>query len=287
MYFSHINIILTNQFMQQLLIDLENELKIRNYSPRTIKAYAPAVKRYLIFVKGKSFKNAETAIKEFILNRQKKGNSARSIHQSIHAIKFFYKEILKKPETLDIAYPKRGFNLPVVLSKKEVNLILNALDNPKHKLILSLAYSAGLRVSEVLSLRVGDVDFDRKLVVIKSGKGNRDRISLLSNKLKHELYAFIAGRRYQDYLFVSIHGTKLTAKTIQNIFISALKKSEVQKNASFHSLRHSFATHLLENGVDIRYVQTLLGHRNIRTTQLYTHVSTHDIARILSPLDDR
>jgi len=172
----------------------------------------------------------------------------------------------------------------VVLSRSEIEKILQSVANRKHKLLLSLVYGAGLRVSEVVSLRVQDIDFDRELIHIKNAKGRKDRVTILPKKLVQEfqgLSQFCSGK---DFVFCSNRGGRLSARTAQKIFEQALKNAGIKKDASFHSLRHSFATHLLENGTDVRYVQALLGHQNIRTTQYYTQVTNPSLRKIVSPL---
>lgn len=149
---------------------------------------------------------------------------------------------------------------------------------------MSLAYSAGLRVSEVVNLRVRDIDITEMTITVRQGKGMKDRLTVISPRILDSLHKFTAGKKGNDYLFESERGGKLTTSTAQLVFQQCLKKSGIQKEATFHSLRHSFATHLLENGTDVRYVQALLGHANIRTTQIYTHVTNPMIKNIKSPL---
>lgn len=164
--------------------------------------------------------------------------------------------------------------------------VINSANNPKHKLILSLAYAAGLRVSEVINLKIQDIDADELTIHLKGAKGDKDRITIFPEKLKEDIIKLVAGRTGNDYLFSSERGGKLTERTAQKVFEKALKKAGIKKDATFHSSRHSFATHLLENGVDVRYVQELLGHQNIMTTQLYTKVTNPMIKNIKSPLDN-
>ena len=159
------------------------------------------------------------------------------------------------------------------------------IKNPKHKLILALAYGAGLRVSEIINLRVRDIDLQELTIHPKQAKGKKDRITLLAEGLRPAIKNLTAGKNANDFVFSSERGGRLTTRTAQKIFEKALKKAKIKKKATFHSLRHSFATHLLENGVDIRYVQELLGHQNIRTTQRYTQVTNPKLKNIKSPLD--
>ena len=186
-------------------------------------------------------------------------------------------------EELDIESAKNSNTLPVVLSRTEILKILKSLQNPKHKLLLGLAYGAGLRVSEVVSLKVQDLDCQELTVHIKKAKGQKDRISILPERLVIDFKNIIAEKTKEEFLFASERGGKLTIRSAQKIFANALQISDVKKNATFHSLRHSFATHLLENGTDVRYVQELLGHANIRTTQIYTQVTNPKLKNIKSP----
>ncbi len=162
--------------------------------------------------------------------------------------------------------------------------MLDETKNQKHQLLLALAYGAGLRVSEVVNLKVQDLDFAEKTIHLKQAKGRKDRISVLPDKFIDALKRFVSGKDKGDFIFHSDWGGRLTTRTAQKVFEHALAKADIKKPATFHSLRHSFATHLLENGVDIRYVQVLLGHNNIRTTQRYTRVTNPKLQSIRSPL---
>ena len=167
----------------------------------------------------------------------------------------------------------------------EIEKIINAIDNKKHRLLISLSYGAGFRVSETINLKIKDINLEELTIHIKSAKGKKDRITIFPEKLKTDLVNIMALRDKNDYVFESNREGKLTERTAQKIFENALKNAKITKDATFHSLRHSFATHLLENGVDVRYVQELLGHQNIRTTQLYTKVTNPNIRKIKSPLE--
>ncbi len=202
----------------------------------------------------------------------------------MNAIKYFYREIYKNFVPIDIRFAKTASKLPVVLSRNEIEKIINSIENKKHRLLISLSYGAGFRISEVINLKVKDVDINELTIHIKGAKGNKDRISIIAEKLKPDLKELIALQESNNYVFPSNRGGKLTERTAQKIFENALRATGIQKEATFHSLRHSFATHLLENGVDVRYVQELLGHANIRTTQLYTKVTNPSLKNIKSPL---
>ena len=271
--------------MQYFLDKTRIELKLRNYSPKTIKSYLYALKEYFSF-KGSNFEkqNIEN-IKKFILKKQNLKASPQTINLFINAIKFFYREIVKSPKKIDIKSVKKNKSLPIVLSKKEIEKIISNTGNVKHKLLLSLSYGAGLRVSEAVNLKVKDINFEELTIHIKLAKGRKDRISVFPEKIKANLSNLLAGKEKNDYVFASERGGKITTRTAQKVFQNSLKKSNIKKDASFHCLRHSFATHLLENGVDIRYVQELLGHQNIRTTQQYTQVTNPKLKKIKSPLD--
>ena len=192
--------------------------------------------------------------------------------------------MLKDPQKIDLKFAKRSKKLPVVLSRAEIERIIKATDNAKYKLMISLGYACGLRVSEVVNLRVADLDIDELVVHIKAAKGKKDRISVLPEKLQSDLRNVIAGKDGVDFVFASNRGGKLTTTSLQKMFRKSLAQTKISKPATFHSLRHSFATHLLENGTDVRYVQELLGHANIRTTQIYTPVTNPKLKNIKSPL---
>lgn len=263
---------------------MTDELKLRGYSKKTIKAYLFCLKQYLCFSRmNPEILNIE-AVKSFLLDKHDKNYSPQTINLFLNAIKFFYKEIIGNNKKINIHTIKRSLKLPVVLSRMEILRIVESIDNLKHKLLISLSYSAGLRISEAISLKVKDMSFENLTIHIKEAKGKKDRITIFSKKLKENLQSLIMGKDMDDFIFGSERGGKLTTRTAQKIFENALKNAEVKKDATFHSLRHSFATHLLENGVDVRYVQELLGHQNIRTTQRYTQVTNPKLKNIKSPL---
>lgn len=266
------------------LEQVETELRVRNYSWKTIKSYVHCLREFFAFRRSDIERLDQGAIRLFLLSLEKRGASPQTRNVYFSAIKFYYNCVLKTASRVEIRTAKRSKSLPVVLSRTDIDMILNATNNPKHRLMLALAYGAGLRVSEVVSLRVCDLDLHELTLHIKQAKGQKDRISVVSEKLVAELQSFTAGKAGDDPLFPSEQGGTLTTRTAQKIFEHALEKSDVQKPATFHSLRHSFATHLLENGVDVRYVQELLGHQNIRTTQLYTHITNPMLKNVRSPL---
>ncbi len=270
--------------IQEVLEKVKRELKLRAYSHKTIQAYIICIQQYLNYKKTDYNKIDEENIKDYLLKLQDSGKSSQTINLHLNSIKYLYREVFKNNQKITIKFAKRSQKLPVVLSRQEIKTIIDSVQNQKHKFIIALSYGAGLRLSETQNLKVGDIDINQKIIHIKNAKGKKDRISLLPEKIIVDLKKVIAYKGKNDLLFESERGGKLSIRTLEKIFENALKKSRVFKNATFHSLRHSFATHLLENGVDVRYVQELLGHANIRTTQIYTHVTNPSIKNIKSPL---
>lgn len=271
--------------IQELLHKIENELKLRNYSPRTIRSYLSCLNEYFKFIKTIKKDPDVGKIKEYLLAKHSGGQSSQTINVHIHAIKYFHCEICKSHVPIDIRFAKTASKLPIVLSKTEIGKILENIRNEKHRLMISLAYAGGLRVSEVTSLKVKDLNLSELTIHIKGAKGNKDRMTIFPEKMVLDVENLVAGKNGNEYVFESERGGKLTPRTAQIVFEKALQKTKIKKDASFHSLRHSFATHLLENGVDVRYVQELLGHANIRTTQIYTKVTNPALKKIKSPLE--
>lgn len=269
---------------QEQLEKTERELRIRNYSRKTIKSYLYGLQKYFAFKRHDlPFLDIEH-IKNFLLFSEQKGVSAKTRNLFLNAIKFYYQKVIGLSDRIEIRSAKTDSPLPIVLSRYEIEKILEVTTNSKHSLLLSLAYGAGLRVSEVVNLQVRDVDLAEFTLHIKLAKGKKDRITIIPERIVQNLQSLMAGKKSDEPVFESERRGKLTERTAQKIFEHALKKAGIQKLATFHSLRHSFATHLLENGTDVRYVQELLGHRNIRTTQRYTQVTNPMLKNIKSPL---
>ena len=270
--------------MQKQLAATERELKIRNYSRRTVDCYLYGLKRYFNF-KQTDFEHInEENIKDFLLSCEKSGISPQSRNSFLNAIKFFYRVVTDMRSSIGIHSAKKQQRLPEVLSREEVRRILDSTENEKHRMLLALSYGAGLRVSESVALLVADVHIDELTLLVRQSKGQKDRLTVFPEQLVTGIQNLIAGKQTNECVFSSLRGGKLTTRSAQKMFETSLKKSGIKKSATFHSLRHSFATHLLENGVDVRYVQELLGHQNIRTTQIYTHVTNPSIRNIKSPL---
>ncbi len=267
----------------KLLKKIELELKLRGYSMKTVKAYQSCINRYLTWIKDDYEKLNIDKIKQFILWLIEKEFASSTVNLYINSIRFFYREVLDIEADFRIPNPKRRKRLPIVLSKNEIQSILDSITNKKHRTMIALAYSAGLRVSEVVKLRVKDLDIDDLTINIRQSKWKKDRMTIISEKLVPDLRIFCKGKEWGSYLFSSGRGWCLHTRSIQNVFHRALKKAWIKKKASFHSLRHSFATHLIENGVDVTYIQNLLGHSNVRTTMIYTQVSNSMLQKIISP----
>ncbi len=258
-------------------------MKLKNFSSNTQKAYLSAVREYLANFPIQNHID-ENNVKTHLLKKRELGACASTTNVILQAIKFFFDSVLDSKLEIKLPYAKKSKHLPIVLTRDEIRLILGSVNNEKHKTLLALAYASGLRVSEAIEIRVQDIDLAANTIHIKQSKGRKDRITILSDKLFNNLKSLCIAKSGGDFVFQSQQGGKLTKRTAQKIFENALKRSGVQKPATFHSLRHSFATHLLENGTDVRYVQVLLGHNNIRTTQLYTQVTNPALKNILSPL---
>ena len=274
--------------VQQTLKAVEDELKLRGYSPKTRKVYRLHVERFLQHLQ-KDPREAEVGdIQAYLLYLVEQEQVSRSYHnQAVSAIKFLYERVLKLPHRMgEVPRPRKERKLPAVLSRKDVSRLLEAVDNPKHKAILMLTYSAGLRVGEVIRLKVEDLDEQRRLIRVRGGKGRKDRYTLLSEVALQVVKAYQEAYRPKTWLFPGPKlGSHLSSRTVQKVLERAREKAGIPQHVTVHTLRHSFATHLLEGGTDLRYIQELLGHTSPRTTEIYTHVSQKDLGRIQSPLD--
>ena len=271
------------------LHEAENELVLQGYSKNTIKTYSYYLSLFFKHFPDKnvlelSNENLKSYFLDFI-EQKNPSYSARS--QNINAIKFFYEKVLKRPKTVfDLPRPRKPKILPKAMSRNEVFKLLSVISNLKHKAILHIIYSGGLRLSELLNLKIEDVDSERMLIHIKGGKGKKERTTILGHNCLLQLREYYRSYKPQIWLFESTkEGRKYSAKSVQNIFKANLKKTGAKKTFTVHSLRHSFATHLLEQGVYLRYIQELLGHSSSKTTEIYTHVSTKNLQNIVSPAD--
>ncbi|GAB3724546.1 tyrosine-type recombinase/integrase [Flavobacterium koreense] len=265
-------------------------LRSKRYSEKTIITYCDGLKSFLVFYNKKpiqSITNEDVIIfnNEYII-KNKLSESYQN--QIVNAIKLYFKIIREtKIDIEKIHRPKRAKTLPNVLSKEEVKAILEAPTNIKHKMMLSLIYSCGLRSGELLALEPKHIDSKRNIVLLKNSKGKKDRIAPLSPKILELLRSYYLMYKPVKYLFEgNIIGEQYSEKSLQSIIKQSIKKASIKKPVTLHWLRHSYATHLLESGTDLRYIQELLGHSSSKTTEIYTHVSTKNIQQIKSPFDD-
>ena len=268
----------------------QNWMHSKRYSSATIKTYMNAMQVFLCFLNGKS---SEDITLEDIVHFNtayilKRGLSSSYQNQVVNAIKLFVQVMANRSIRIeDIHRPRREHRLPNVLSKAEVKAILDAHGNIKHRAMLSLIYSCGLRRSELLGLKPLDIDSKRMLVNIRQGKGKKDRVVPLSPRILVLLRDYYLAYKPHQWLFEGEKsGTSYDERSLSQVLKSAVRKAEINKPVSLHWLRHSYATHLLESGTDLRYIQELLGHNSSRTTEIYTHVSTRSLQNISSPFDD-
>ncbi|MFT5754491.1 MAG: integrase/recombinase XerD [Flavobacterium sp.] len=268
----------------------KNYLQSKRYSENTIRTYSDALRSFLVFHNQISIfdiTNDDVILynNEYILKNKL---SSSYQNQIVNAIKLYFKTIREINLDIDKVHrPKREKLLPNVLSKQEVKAILEAHNNIKHKAMLSMIYSCGLRRSELLHLRLIDIDSNRNIVFIHQSKGKKDRIAPLSPKILELLRSYYKIYKPIHYLFEGQNkGSEYSEQSLQSVLKQALQKTNIKKPVTLHWLRHSYATHLLESGTDLRYIQELLGHNSSRTTEIYTHVSTKSLQQIKSPFDD-
>ena len=274
-------------FLESYELKLETCLRAKKYSHHTRASYI-YYNRFLCNAVQKSPDEMESYdIKSFLASLEKSKNfSSSSMNLSISAIKFFYRNIMDVEIIGARSRPKRDKKLPMVLDKTEVNKLLQLETNGKHRLLLMLVYSSGLRVSEVVALKKEHIDLARKVIYIDLGKGRKDRFTILSERAATFIASYFEANNIEKWVFPGQEaGRHLSIRSAQYIFDNALRRAEIAKKISIHSLRHTFATHLLESGTDIRYIQALLGHSNLHTTQRYTHVARRSVLNIQSPLD--
>ncbi|MEO6612850.1 MAG: tyrosine-type recombinase/integrase [Chitinophagaceae bacterium] len=275
-----------------ILPAMEQHLKLKAYSPSTAKTYLNEMAQLLGLLKEipADLLSPELLKRYLVFCLEKLQLKENTLHSRINALKFYYEQVLGREKFFwEIPRPKKQLLLPNVMGEKEITALFNALVNLKHKAILFTAYSAGLRVSEVVNLKLKDISSDRMQIKVVAAKGKKDRYVGLSPVLLDILRNYIkkAERKPVIYLFESeAPGQPYSSRSAQKVFQRAKQLAGIRKDISFHSLRHSFATHLLEKGIDIRYIKDILGHFSIRTTERYTHVSREKLIHITSPLDD-
>ena len=273
---------------QEIIKKFHDKLIVENYSEQTIRNYVSALKLFLEYISKLNVKEVtDNEIQEYLYYcKTEKAYSFSSMKQVIATIRYLYLNVFNKPvpESLNIKLRKPSV-LPTVLSAKEISKILKVTNNLKHKTILVLIYSAGLRLGELVNLEIGDIDSEAMKIHIRSAKGKKDRYVMLSENVLELLREYYKIYKPEKYIIEGQNGGKYSPKSVQSVFKRALKKAGIKKKATVHTLRHSFATHLLDEGTDIRYIQELLGHKRLETTQIYTHVSSYSINKIKSPAD--
>ena len=264
-----------------------DKLEIKNYSNSTVKTYISMFERFINFYKGQDLiKLDENDVRKYLLYLTSIKKSDSYFNQAVNAIKFYYEVVLEMPNRFySIERPQKEEKLPTVISKNEVLKIIEATNNIKHKCIVQLLYSSGLRRQELINLKLKDIDSERMVINVHSGKGKKDRLTVLSSNLLIDLRNYFNAWKPKEYLFEGQYGGKYTGNSVNKVVVKAAKKAGIKKNVTPHTLRHSFATHLLESGTDLRYIQSLLGHNSSRTTEIYTHVAVNAFKTIKNPLD--
>ena len=263
------------------------KLELKRYANNTIKTYINCFESFINYFETEDLESLnENDVRDYITNliREKRSNSY--INQAINSIKFYYELVLGMPNRFyAIERPRKDKKLPIVLSKEHILKLIENTNNIKHRCIVSLLYSAGLRRSELINLKISDIDSSRMLILVRNAKGNKDRYTLLSKTILEDLRLYFKQWKPSVYLFESPKRDKYSANSVGKIVSEAAHKAGLKGRVSPHILRHSFATHLLEAGTDLRYIQLLLGHNSTKTTEIYTHVATNSFNSIKNPLD--
>jgi site-specific recombinase XerD len=266
---------------------MEREMSVRGLAPRTQDVYVRWMRRLVRFGRVPANALSEAEVRGFLAELTRKRRlSSSSVNQAINAIRFFFKAVLRRPLGLELGYQRAPQRLPVTMSPEEVKRLLAAVPGLRERAAMEVAYGAGLRLSEVLHLKLSDIDSQRMILRVEQGKGKKDRNVMLSPALLQTLRGYWRQARPRVWLFPGQGGKRpMHASILQRAFRAAREKAGITKPVSFHTLRHSFATELLESGVNLRTIQALLGHRGLGTTQLYTHVAGDYLRQTRSPLD--
>lgn len=270
--------------IDDILKRLQTEMRLRGFSKQTSKIYLFYNSKFLEYINKSPEEVFEDDIKEYLAYKMSDdlvSNGSISLIKA--ALKFYYSEILGKNLSL-MKTPRTTKSLPIILSKKEIKELLDKTENVKHRLLIELLYSTGLRLSECINLKHKDLELNENIGWVRMGKGTKDRIFIISDMFKKDLLDYMEKKGYGEYIF-TVNGRKMSPRGIQHAIKNSAKRAGIKKNIHVHTLRHSFATHLLENGVDIRKIQHLLGHSSLQTTQIYTQISSEEIKKIKSPLD--
>lgn len=268
-----------------MLDKLATELKLRGFSNQTIKTYLFHNEKFLQYIQKLTENITEEDIKSYLAYiRSDRENSVKSVSLARSALRFYYTTVLNKNIIPDMVL-KVQKKIPEVLTKEEISRMLNAAENAKYRLIIEVLYSSGLRLSEAINLKLEDLEIDNRQGWIRGGKGGKDRMIKLADRLCEHISSYSKEHNITSGPLFSGYNEKLSPRQVQRIIASTAEKAGISKKVSPHKLRHSFATHLLESGVDIRYIQELLGHAHLDTTQIYTKVSNKKLMEIKSPLD--
>ena len=275
--------------IEQTIREIEDQLKIKRYAPSTCKTYLSFLRKFFYFHNIEPEHLTELDVKPFIQLLMETGLSHSTQNQAINAIKFYFEKVRMEPTSVYyFDRPRKQVDLPTILSKSEIKKILEGIINLKHKSMISLIYACGLRAGELVALELKDIDSDRMVIAIRKAKGNKDRIVPLSQKILELLRAYYREFRPKQYLFQGEGERPLpySLSSLRKILKRAALRAGIKKNIRLHTLRHSYATHLLESGVSLRHIQLILGHNSSRTTEIYTHVSKTELCNIKSPIED-
>jgi integrase/recombinase XerD len=274
--------------MGQLYDQMKMDLELKNFSPKTVTCYLTCMVNFVRHHGRSPLELGEEEIRNYLhyLIKGKKASQS-SINQAYSAMKFFYEVTLGRGwNVLKIPRSKIRKKLPVVFSMQEVQSLLASVDNLKYRAILTTIYSGGLRLGEATRLRVSDIDGQRMTILVQQGKGNKDRYTLLGQRAREILRLYYKAYRPTEWLFPSKDPAQpLSGSSVQRVFKKALHRAGIKKKASVHTLRHCFATHLLESGTDLYHIQRLLGHTTAKTTSVYLHITGRDLAKVKSPID--
>lgn len=272
---------------QIAVMKLEEQLMLQRYSHHTLRSYRQAFHQYLLETENSLQQPTRETIRQYLFEKIAQHQWSEATQNTfINTLAFYFRKVAGLEIDLKNLRPRAPKALPNVLSEEEVIKIFRSCDNVKHKTILMLIYSGGLRLSELINLRKADIHLSPGRIFIKSGKGKKDRFTLLSNKMKDQIQEYLEQYKPHYWLFEGQTEEHYSARSVQAILRKAVEKAKVNPFATVHTLRHSFATHLLERGTDIRYIQEILGHNSIRTTEIYTHITQKGYNQIKSPLDN-
>jgi len=275
---------------QNALKRLHETLLLKAYSPNTIKTYCNEFAQLLYLLNDTPVNSLtpERLRSYFLFCVKKLKLSENIIHSRINAVKFYFEQVLRRDKLIfkEIPRPKKKSILPKVMSKSDIAKVFAQIDNLKHLVMLKLCYGMGLRVSEIVNLKITNIDSKRMLVLIEAAKGKRDRYVTLPTSILNDLRNYFRAYRPKIYLFEGHYGGQYSIRSVQAVFKNAMRKAKINKSVGIHGLRHSYATHLLECGTDMVFIQKLLGHKDVKTTEIYAKVSNRQIGRIKSPLDD-